>query len=340
MRRGLAQTTPLVRLRIPGDHPAAREEIAEGKPVERHIGMVGLGRMGGNMARRIARAGLDVTAWDRAAGARAGLSGEAGVKIVETLEALAQALPAPRVVWLMLPAGAPTEQTLTELRGLLDPGDVVVDGANAWYRDSIRRAEELAPLGLQYVDAGVSGGVWGLVNGYGLMVGGPAEAVQRAEPFLRALAPAPDQGWLHCGPSGAGHFTKMVHNGIEYGLMQAYAEGFALLRARPDLELDVAKIAESWRHGTVIRSWLLDLTAEFLAEDSKLESIAPVVADSGEGRWTAIESVELGVPTPVMTLALMQRFASQGRGDYADRILARLRQSFGGHAITRNSSGG
>jgi 6-phosphogluconate dehydrogenase len=296
--------------------------------------------MGGNMARRIARAGLDVTAWDRAAGARAGLSGEAGVKIVETLEALAQALPAPRVVWLMLPAGAPTEQTLTELRGLLDPGDVVVDGANAWYRDSIRRAEELAPLGLQYVDAGVSGGVWGLVNGYGLMVGGPAEAVQRAEPFLRALAPAPDQGWLHCGPSGAGHFTKMVHNGIEYGLMQAYAEGFALLRARPDLELDVAKIAESWRHGTVIRSWLLDLTAEFLAEDSKLESIAPVVADSGEGRWTAIESVELGVPTPVMTLALMQRFASQGRGDYADRILARLRQSFGGHAITRNSSGG
>jgi 6-phosphogluconate dehydrogenase len=340
MRRGLAQTTPLVRLRIPGDHPAAREEIAEGKPVERHIGMVGLGRMGGNMARRIARAGLDVTAWDRAAGARAGLSGEAGVKIVETLEALAQALPAPRVVWLMLPAGAPTEQTLTELRGLLGPGDVVVDGANAWYRDSIRRAEELAPLGLQYVDAGVSGGVWGLVNGYGLMVGGPAEAVQRAEPFLRALAPAPDQGWLHCGPSGAGHFTKMVHNGIEYGLMQAYAEGFALLRARPDLELDVAKIAESWRHGTVIRSWLLDLTAEFLAEDSKLESIAPVVADSGEGRWTAIESVELGVPTPVMTLALMQRFASQGRGDYADRILARLRQSFGGHAITRNSSGG
>jgi 6-phosphogluconate dehydrogenase len=340
MRRGLAQTTPLVRLRIPGDHPAAREEIAEGKPVERHIGMVGLGRMGGNMARRIARAGLEVTAWDRAAGARAGLSGEAGVKVVETLEALAQALPAPRVVWLMLPAGAPTEQTLTELRGLLDPGDVVVDGANAWYRDSIRRAEELVPLGLQYVDAGVSGGVWGLVNGYGLMVGGPAEAVQRAEPFLRALAPAPDQGWLHCGPSGAGHFTKMVHNGIEYGLMQAYAEGFALLRARPDLELDVAKIAESWRHGTVIRSWLLDLTAEFLAEDSKLESIAPVVADSGEGRWTAIESVELGVPTPVMTLALMQRFASQGGGDYADRILARLRQSFGGHAITRNSSGG
>jgi len=259
---------------------------------------------------------------------------------VDTLEALAQILPAPRVVWMMLPAGAPTEQMLNDLRGLLDPGDVVVDGANAWYRDSVRRAEELAPRGLQYVDAGVSGGVWGLVNGYGLMVGGPAEAVKRVEPFLRALAPAPDLGWLHCGPSGAGHFTKMVHNGIEYGLMQAYAEGFAMLRARPDLELDVAKIAESWRHGTVIRSWLLDLTAGFLAEDAKLDAIAPVVADSGEGRWAAIESVELGVPTPVMTLALMQRFASQGRGDYADRILARLRQSFGGHAVTRNSSGG
>jgi 6-phosphogluconate dehydrogenase len=301
--------------------------------------MVGLGRMGGNMARRIARTGLEVAAWDSAAGARAGLAAEPRVAVVETLAALVEELPAPRVVWLMLPAGVPTEQTLLELRNLLAPGDVVVDGANAWYRDSMRRAAELSPFGLQYVDAGVSGGVWGLVNGYGLMVGGPAEAVERVEPFLRALAPAPDLGWLHCGPSGAGHYTKMVHNGIEYGLMQAYAEGLALLRARPDLELDVARIAESWRHGTVIRSWLLDLTAEFLAEDPGLESIAPVVADSGEGRWTAIESVELGVPTPVITLALMQRFASQGRGDYADRVLARLRQSFGGHAVTRNNSG-
>jgi 6-phosphogluconate dehydrogenase len=308
--------------------------------VEQRIGMIGLGRMGGNMARRIARAGHEVTAWDRAAGARAGLAGEPRVSVVDTLEGLVQAMTGPRVVWLMLPAGAPTEQTLKELCELLTPGDVVVDGANAWYRDSIRRAGDVATRGLQYVDAGVSGGVWGLVNGYGLMVGGPTEAVQRVEPFLRALAPSPDEGWLHCGPSGAGHFTKMVHNGIEYGLMQAYAEGFALLRARKDLELDVAKIAESWRHGTVIRSWLLDLTAEFLAEDANLDSIAPVVADSGEGRWTAIESVELGIPTPVMTLALMQRFASQGRGDYADRILARMRQSFGGHAVTRNSSGG
>jgi 6-phosphogluconate dehydrogenase len=308
--------------------------------MEPQIGMVGLGRMGGNMARRMARAGLHVVAWDAAAGARAGIAGEERVRTVERLADLVAQLPAPRVVWLMLPAGAPTEGTIVELRRLLAAGDVVVDGANAWYRDSQRRAQELAPQGLQLVDAGVSGGVWGLVNGYGLMVGGTAEAVRRVEPFLRALAPAPDRGWLHCGPSGAGHFAKMVHNGIEYGLMQAYAEGFALLRAKDDLQLDVAKIAESWRHGTVIRSWLLDLTAEFLAEDADLQSIAPVVADSGEGRWTAIESVELGVPTPVMTLALMQRFASQGRGEYADRVLARMRQSFGGHAVTRQNSGG
>lgn len=308
--------------------------------MEQQIGMVGLGRMGGNMARRLARAGLGVVAWDRAAGARSGISPEPRVRVVETLAGLVEALPAPRVLWLMLPAGAPTEDTLTELRGLLAAGDVIVDGANAWYRDSVRRAQELASQGLQFVDAGVSGGVWGLVNGYGLMVGGAAEAVQRVEPFLRALAPAPDRGWLHCGPSGAGHFAKMVHNGIEYGLMQAYAEGLALLQAKEEFQLDVARIAESWRHGTVIRSWLLDLTAEFLAEDARLESIAPVVADSGEGRWTAVEAVELGVPTPVMTLALMQRFASQGRGDFADRLLARMRQSFGGHAVTRHNSGG
>jgi 6-phosphogluconate dehydrogenase len=308
--------------------------------MEPQIGMVGLGRMGGNMARRLARAGLQVAGWDGAAGARAGIAGEERVRAVATLAELVAALPAPRVLWLMLPAGAPTEDTIGELRGLLAAGDVVVDGANAWYRDSQRRARELAAQGIGFVDAGVSGGVWGLVNGYGLMVGGTTEAVQQVEPVLRALAPAPDRGWLHCGPSGAGHYAKMVHNGIEYGLMQAYAEGLALLRAKDDLQLDVAKIAESWRHGTVIRSWLLDLTAEFLAEDANLESIAPLVADSGEGRWTAIESVELGVPTPVMTLALMQRFASQGRGEYADRVLARMRQSFGGHAVTRNNSGG
>jgi 6-phosphogluconate dehydrogenase len=298
-------------------------------------GMIGLGRMGGNMSRRIARAGLEVIAWDRATGARSALAGEGRVRTVETLEALATELPAPRAVWMMLPAGEPTEQVLERMPELLSPGDVIVDGANAWYRDSQRRAARLAAGGIKLVDAGVSGGVWGLTNGYGLMVGGPADAVAEITPLLQALAPAPDRGWLHCGASGAGHFAKMVHNGIEYGLMQAYAEGLALLRAKKDLDLDVAAIAESWRHGTVIRSWLLDLIAEFLAEDADLRAIAPRVADSGEGRWTAIEAVELGVPAPVMTLALMERFASQDRGDYSNRILARLRQAFGGHAVTK-----
>jgi 6-phosphogluconate dehydrogenase len=299
------------------------------------IGMVGLGRMGGNMARRIARGGLDVVAWDRAAGARAGLAAEARVRTVETLEALVQALPFPRVIWMMLPAGAPTEETVQLMSSSLAKGDVLVDGANAWYRDSQRRAASLSAQGIDFVDAGVSGGVWGLENGYGLMVGGSRKAVARLEPFLKVLAPGPDLGWLHCGAAGSGHYAKMVHNGIEYGLMQAYAEGFALLRARQELQLDVAKIAESWRHGTVIRSWLLDLSAEILAEDDSLASVAPLVADSGEGRWAATEAIELGVPAPVMTISLMERFASQGKADYKNRLLARMRQAFGGHAVKR-----
>ena len=297
------------------------------------LGMIGLGRMGGNMSRRVARAGLEVVAWDRAAEARAAIASEPRVTAAETLAALVGLLAAPRVVWLMLPAGAPTEDTLRQLSGLLSRGDVVVDGANALYKDSQRHANELAGRGIGFVDAGVSGGVWGLDNGYGLMVGGDTADVRTIEPILRALAPAPDRGWVHCGPAGAGHFTKMVHNGIEYGMMQAYAEGLALLRAKDELQLDVPKIAEAWRHGTVIRSWLLDLTAEFLAEDAALESIAPFVADSGEGRWTAVESIDLGVPTPVMTVALMERFASQGRADYTNRLLSRMRQAFGGHAV-------
>jgi 6-phosphogluconate dehydrogenase len=297
------------------------------------LGMVGLGRMGGNMSRRIARAGHTVVAWDRALEARTALSNEPRVVAAATLEALVSNLPAPKIVWLMLPAGAPTEDTLRTLVPLLSRGDIVVDGANAMYRDSQRHAAELGAHGIRFVDAGVSGGVWGLENGYGLMVGGDDAAIQAIKPVLQALAPAPDRGWVHCGPVGAGHFTKMVHNGIEYGMMQAYAEGFALMRAKTDLALDLPQIAEAWRHGTVIRSWLLDLTAEFLAEDDTLESIAPFVADSGEGRWTAVESVDLGVPTPVMTLALMERFASQGRGDYTNRMLSRMRQAFGGHAV-------
>jgi 6-phosphogluconate dehydrogenase len=297
------------------------------------LGMIGLGRMGGNMARRLARAGHAVLAWDRSDEARAAAAGEPGVQASATLEQLVEQLPGTRVVWLMLPAGAPTEDTLAQLVPRLAPGDVVVDGGNAFYKDSQRRAAALAAHGLLFVDAGVSGGVWGLSEGYGLMVGGEVAAVQAIEPVLRSLAPAPDRGWVHCGPSGAGHFTKMVHNGIEYGMMQAYAEGLALMQAKSEFQLQLPQITEAWRHGTVIRSWLLDLTAGFLAEDATLESIAPFVADSGEGRWTAHESIELGVPTPVMTLALMERFGSQGKDDYTNRLLSRMRLAFGGHAV-------
>ena len=205
------------------------------------------------------------------------------------------------------------------------------DGANAHYRDSMRRAADLSARGLQYVDAGVSGGVWGLANGYTVMLGGEARAIRRVTPFVKLLAPP--KGWLHCGPSGAGHYVKMIHNGIEYGLMQAYAEGFALLAGKEELHLDVAAVAELWRHGSVVRSWLLDLMAGMLKRDAALDGIAPVVADSGEGRWAAIEAVELGVPAPVISLALAMRFASQGRGDYGAKQLAQLRHSFGGHAV-------
>jgi len=302
------------------------------------LGMIGLGRMGGNMSRRLARAGHTVIVWDRAAEARDALGAEPNVAAVLTLEELVTRLPEPRVVWLMLPAGSSTEETLQRLVPRLAPGDTLVDGANARYQDSQRRAEQLAARGLRFVDAGVSGGVWGLDNGYGLMVGGDAAAVRAVEPVLRSLAPATDRGWVHCGRSGAGHYAKMVHNGIEYGLMQAYAEGLALLHAKTDLALDVPAIAEAWRHGTVIRSWLLDLAADVLAGNPGLEGVAPFVADSGEGRWTAHEAVELGIPTPVMMLALMERFASQGNAGYANRLLACLRQSFGGHAIRQDET--
>jgi 6-phosphogluconate dehydrogenase len=299
------------------------------------IGMIGLGRMGGNMARRLARGDVAVVGFDESAAARQALAAEKVITPAASLTALVTALPAPRVVWLMLPAGAVTESAIAVLRPLLAPGDVVVDGGNAFYKDSQRRGAELAAAGLRFVDCGVSGGVWGLANGYALMFGGEAAAARAVEPFVKVLAPAPDAGWLHCGPCGAGHFVKMIHNGIEYGMMQAFAEGIALMKGKTELGLDVAAIAEMWRHGSVVRSWLLDLTAEFLARDTTLADIAPVVADSGEGRWTALEAVEQGIPAPVMSLALMMRFASQGKADYADKLLAMMRKGFGGHAVTK-----
>jgi 6-phosphogluconate dehydrogenase len=296
------------------------------------LGLIGLGRMGANMARRLRRGGMHVVAWNRNAGVANELARETGLSAVASPEVLVARLKPPRVVWLMLPAGEVTGEHLERVAGLLAGGDIVVDGANSYYRDSMRRAAQLAARNIHFVDAGVSGGVWGLENGYALMLGGDSAAIERLGPVIRALAPAADKGWLHCGPAGAGHFVKMIHNGIEYGLMQAYAEGFALMKARADLGLDLAAIAETWRHGSVVRSWLLDLTAEFLARDQGLKDVPPFVADSGEGRWTALESVEQGVPTPVMSLALMMRFASQGRDEYGAKLLAMMRKGFGGHA--------
>jgi len=296
------------------------------------LGLIGLGRMGGNMARRLRRGGIAVVAWDRTAAVATGLAAETGLEAAGDLAALVTALRPPRRLWLMLPAGDATEHVLTELLPLLAPGDLLVDGANAHYRDSQRRARDCATRGVGFVDAGVSGGVWGLDNGYALMFGGEAAAIAALRPAIEVLAPAPDAGWLHCGPAGAGHFVKMVHNAIEYGMMQAFAEGFALLDARPEFGLDQAAIAECWRHGSVVRSWLLDLIAEFLADPAALDSVAPHVEDSGEGRWAVIEGVELGVPTPVIGLALAARFASRGGDDFGHRLLALMRRGFGGHA--------
>jgi len=299
------------------------------------IGIVGLGRMGANLARRLARGGVRVLAYDREAAARDALAGEANVACVESLSALCAQLAGERVLLLSLPAGAATAQALAELRPLVSAGDTVVDGGNAYYKDSMRHALELSQAGLRFIDAGISGGIHGLAEGYCLMLGGTPASIERFAPFARLLAPGEARGWLHCGPAGAGHFAKMIHNGIEYGMMQALAEGFALLAARQDLGIDPARLFETWRHGSVIRSWLLDLCAGALHDEEALARAAPVVEDSGEGRWTALESVELGVPAPVITAALMERFASRGRADDARRLLALLRAGFGGHAVKR-----
>ena len=290
--------------------------------------------MGAGMARRLCRADIRVVGLDTGAGAAEALAGEPGFEAAYSLDALLLALKAPRTVWCMLPAGDATQRTLDQLFMKLAPGDRVVDGANGHYREAMARARRFEAAGIGFVDAGVSGGIWGLANGYCLMLGGAPEDVAALERVLQALAPQPGQ-WLHCGPAGAGHFVKMVHNGVEYGLMQAYAEGFALMQGHPDFDLDLAAVAGTWMQGSVVRSWLLELARDMLAEDSRLEGVAPVVADSGEGRWTAREAIERGVPAPVITAALMQRFASQGRDDFAARVLATMRSRFGGHSIPK-----
>ncbi len=301
------------------------------------LGMIGLGRMGANMAQRLHQGGLRVTGYDPGEQARAQLQTQ-GMATVAELQALVQALPAPRVLWLMVPSKV-VDASLDSLLPLLSAGDVVVDGGNSWYRQSQQRAARCAEQGVGFVDCGTSGGVWGLQEGYCLMVGGEPATVQRLAPLFQALAPAADRGWAHVGPVGAGHFSKMVHNGIEYGMMQAYAEGFALMAKKSEFDLDLAQVAEVWRHGSVVRSWLLDLSADALQRNPALDGIAPYVEDSGEGRWTVAEAIELDVPAPVITLSLLERLRSREDNSFTDRMLAAMRNEFGGHAIKRSEGG-
>jgi 6-phosphogluconate dehydrogenase len=298
-----------------------------------HVAIIGLGKMGANMARRLCRARHQVIGYNRSPDIVQELAKREGLLPASTLQDAIKQLKRPRVIWLMLPAGDTTEATLQQLRPLLSKGDIVIDGGNANYHDSQRRGAYLAEHHIGFIDAGTSGGIWGLENGYCLMVGGGKADVQLITPLLQSLAPAADRGWAHVGPIGAGHFTKMIHNGIEYGMMQAYAEGLALLRGKAEFDLDLAQVTELWRHGSVVRSWLLDLSAEFLAHDQDLKALAPVVPDSGEGRWTVVESIDQGVAAPVISLALQMRFASQAPDNYAHKLLAMMRKAFGGHAI-------
>ena len=299
------------------------------------IAIVGLGKMGANMARRLIKGGHRVVGTDRAPDAVQKLAAEVGLVPVNSLLEMVAALPAPRVVWVMVPAGAPTEAVITELAELLSPGDTIIDGGNTFYKDDIRRAAALELKGIHYVDVGTSGGVWGLTEGYSMMIGGETASVSYLTPIFETLAPAADRGWGRVGAVGAGHFTKMVHNGIEYGLMQAYAEGFEIMHAKKEFALDLHQVAEIWRVGSVVRSWLLDLTAEALKDDQDLSTIAGYVSDSGEGRWTVFEAVDLDVPAPVITLSLQQRFVSRQDESYAAKLLAAMRNQFGGHAIKK-----
>ena len=303
------------------------------------MALIGLGKMGGNMARRLCRGGIEVVGYNRSPEIVNALTNEEGMIPATSLRDAVEKLVAPRVVWLMLPCGAPTEAAIEDLLEILEQGDVVVDGGNSNYHDSQRRGALLAQQGIGYVDSGTSGGIWGLDNGYCLMVGGEKAAVAEVEPALKVLAPGngdgPENGWAHVGPVGAGHFTKMVHNGIEYGMMQAMAEGFALMKGKEEFNLDLAQISELWRHSSVVRSWLLDLTADALKEDQKLESVAPFVPDSGEGRWTVIESIDQGTAAPVLSLAMMMRFTSQDQEGYDFKLLSMMRNAFGGHAVKK-----
>jgi 6-phosphogluconate dehydrogenase len=298
------------------------------------LGMVGLGKMGANMAERLLRGGHKVNGFDPSADARKALEGK-GASSSDSLKALVAALPAPRVIWLMVPSGKITDDTVDALHGLLAEGDTVIDGGNSNYKDSLRRAASYADRKLNYVDCGTSGGVWGLAEGYSMMIGGDEKVVDTLKPIFETLAPGKDKGWGRVGPVGSGHFVKMVHNGIEYGMMQAYAEGFSVLKHKTDFGLDLAQVGEIWRYGSVVRSWLLDLATDALGKNPTLDGVAPYVVDSGEGRWTVDAAIELNVPIPVITLSLMERFRSRDKDSFSDKLLASLRNEFGGHAITR-----
>ncbi len=296
------------------------------------LGMIGLGRMGANMAERLVKGGHRVTGFDRSAEAVRDVVAK-GAAGASSLEDLTARLPKRKILWLMIPAGRPVDDTIAALLPLLKHGDILIDGGNSHYTDTMRRGAMLRDKGIPYVDSGTSGGIWGLKEGYCLMIGGDKDVVGYLRPVFETLAPAADKGWGHVGPTGAGHFVKMIHNAIEYGMMQAFAEGFAIMKRKSEFCLDVHAVSEIWRYGSVVRSWLLDLAADALKDDPALKDIVPFVADSGEGRWTALEAVELGVPAPVTTLSLYQRFRSQDAEDYPDRFLAVLRNKFGGHEV-------
>jgi 6-phosphogluconate dehydrogenase len=299
------------------------------------MAMLGLGKMGANMATRLLKGGHQVVVYDINETAIQALEA-VGAEGARTLDEIAGKLESPRSVWLMLPSGDITEQTIIDLAEVLSPGDIIIDGGNSNYKDTQRRAQVLKEKGLDFVDVGTSGGIWGLSEGYSMMIGGQPEVVERHREIFETLAPAPDQGWGYVGTNGSGHFVKMIHNGIEYGLMQAYAEGFEILKAKGELDLDLHQIAEIWRYGSVVRSWLLDLISKALAQDQDLKEIKAWVADSGEGRWTVFEAIDLDVAAPVITLALQRRLRSRSESPFSDRLLAALRNQFGGHAVKKD----
>ena len=299
------------------------------------LGLIGLGKMGGNMAERLRLAGHQVVGFDFNADALAKLTASGNVG-VSTLEDLAARLEGRKAIWIMVPQGKPVDETIAKLEPLLNPGDILIDGGNSNYKDTMRRHDEIAEKHFNFVDCGTSGGVWGLKEGYSMMIGGDKEPVEYLRPIFEALAPAPDKGWGHVGPGGAGHFVKMIHNGIEYGMMQAYAEGFTIMETKKELGLDLRQISQIWRYGSVVRSWLLDLTADALEKNPTLDGLEAFVEDSGEGRWTVIEAIDLNVSAPVITESLMRRIRSREQNNFTDRMLAIMRNEFGGHAVVKS----